>query len=65
MDPYYGMQLTFSGHPVDKYNGEYTALDQQYNKNYIHFKNINGMYLYYQSYDGESGGYWKLHDSEY
>jgi len=67
MDPYYGMQFTFSGHSVDMFNGEYTALDYSYNIDYIHFKNNNGMYLHYlpywPNYD-ESSGYWKLHDSE-
>ena len=65
-DPYFGMHLTFSGHPNDLYNGEYEALDYLYNseKPYTYFKNNNGMYLYYLPFDGESEGLWNLHDNE-
>ena len=66
-DPYFGMHLTFSGHPIDSYNGEYEALDYLYDSEtpYTNFMNENGMYLYYASLEnGESYGSWVLHDSE-
>ena len=58
------MDFIFSGHPIFTYNGLYTALDHSYNIDFIHFKNTNGMYLYYAPTDGGSYGEWKLHDSE-
>ena len=47
MNPYFGMHITFSGHTDDAYNGEYIALDYSYHIDFIHFKNSNGMYLFY------------------
>ena len=63
MDPYFEMHLTFSGHSVDAYNGEYIALDHSHNIYYIHFKNNHEMYLYYLPVY-ESHGFWVLNDSE-
>jgi len=62
-DPYFGMHFTFSGHLIDLFNGEYTALDYLYNSEtpYIHFRNNNGMYLYYypmDATDGDTIGVW-------
>ena len=60
------MHFTFSEHPNELYNGQYEALDYLYNseKPYTYFRNNNDVYLYYYPLNGESIGYWYLHDSE-
>ena len=68
-DIYFGMHVTFSGHPDDLYNGEYIAHDYLYMiwgypSPFVHFRNTNGMYLYYYPFDGENKGYWNLNDNE-
>ena len=63
-DPYFGMHFTLSGHPIDSYNGEYAALDYLYYSQWIHFRNNDGMYLYYSQLDGENNGIWNLQNSE-
>ena len=64
------MQFLFSEHFNDDYNGIYTALDYLYvddngiESRYIHFKNINEMFLYFKLKDGLTYGYWYLIDKE-
>ena len=68
-DIYFGMQFTFSGHYYEEiYNGVYTALDYLYNSEtrFIHFRNTNGMYLFFYSFgdEFETYGSWFLNYNE-
>ena len=69
-DIYFGMELTISEHPDEQYNGVYIALDNLYSDDwysskYIHFRNSNGMYLYYWPINEEANGHWILNGLEF
>ena len=68
-DIYYGMELTIFGHPDDDFNGIYIASDYLYDDGiykfkYVYFINPNGMHLYYWEVNGETNGYWRLHNAD-